>query len=245
MAKDTITFELGGRVDIRRLQEGVTVFRNLITALTANGKVTWVVEDMQPGSAIITLRGEATNQIEVEKVVDGYGGIGSALARQVAMNHDLETSRAVEAVRRLINSVEYVRFETREVEYTIYGNGSSPVQPNATHAIGAITGRVQTLSNRLGLRFNLYDTIHDKAVGCYLEPGQENLMRQAWGRRAKVSGRVSREQSTGRPLSVRQITDIEILGDVPLGDFREARGSVPLRDHDPLPEDAIRRVRDA
>ena len=118
-------------------------------------------------------------------------------------------------------------------------------QPSTTSAIGAVTGRVQTLSNRAGLRFNLYDTIHNKAVACYLSPGQEELMREAWDRRARVSGRVSREGGTGRPIAIRQILSVEILEDPAPGSYRLARGAVPWQEGDILPEDAVRLLRDA
>ena len=59
MAKTTLTFELGGQVDIDRLEKGITAFRQLIAALTTNTGVTWVVEDLRPGSVATTVRGEA------------------------------------------------------------------------------------------------------------------------------------------------------------------------------------------
>jgi hypothetical protein len=49
MVKSTLTFELGGQVDIARLEEGVSVFRRLVSALTSRAKVTWIVEDLRPG----------------------------------------------------------------------------------------------------------------------------------------------------------------------------------------------------
>ena len=250
MAKDTITFELGGRVDIRRLDEGIAAFRQLVSALTVGAKIDWIVDDLQPGSALITLRGEAANQeessqIEVEKIVGRYEEIGRALERQTAVDRGPNVAQAMDVVRRLIDSVEYVRFETLDAEYTIYPNGSAPKQPVSTSAIGSVTGRVQTLSSRAGFRFNLYDSIHDKAVSCYLVAGQEELMRQAWGRTVRVSGHVSREAKTGRPMAIREILTVDILEDAPTHGYLQAKGAVPWRQGDLLPEEAIRRLRDA
>ena len=70
-------------------------------------------------------------------------------------------------------SMEYLRFQTPEADYTIYGNGTIPNQPTTVAALGAVTGRVQTLSSRGGLRFNLYDALLDKLVACYLAPGRK------------------------------------------------------------------------
>ena len=70
-------------------------------------------------------------------------------------------------------------------------------------------------------------------------------MREAWGRRATVSGQVTREASTGRPISIRQIMEVRILEEASAGSYREARGAVPWQPGDMLPEDAIRKLRDA
>lgn len=62
MSKHTLTFELGGRIELKSLEAGITAFHRLVSALTpSNERVAWVVEDLQPGSAITTLRGEADN----------------------------------------------------------------------------------------------------------------------------------------------------------------------------------------
>ena len=127
----------------------------------------------------------------------------------------------------------------------MHDKGNNPVQPDTTVAIGAVTGRVQVLSNRGGLRFNMYDTVHDKAVSCYLKQGQEDLMREAWGQRAMVSGEVTRDKATGRPITIRQIMNLEILEETVAGSYHEARGAVPWEPGDALPEDVIRRLRDA
>ena len=112
-------------------------------------------------------------------------------------------------------------------------------------SFGAIEGVVQTLSSRRGLRFTLYDSAYDKAVSCYLEQGREDMMRNVWGRRAVIEGRVTRDPETGRPLSIRRVAAVEVVPDYPPGSYRLARGIIPLRPDDPSPEEAIRRVRDA
>ena len=56
--------------------------------------------------------------------------------------------------------------------------GTAPDQrmPNLV-TYGAIEGRVQSLSQRKGLRFTLYYQEFDRAVSCYLSEGQEERMR--------------------------------------------------------------------
>lgn len=246
MPKDTITFELGGRVDIKEFEKSFSVFRRLITALTPKkAGVTWVVEDLQAGSAAVTFRGEADVLADVERIVTDYENIGYALAHNAVPSRNSRIAKAANAIIPLTETMEYVRFQTPAVEHTIYGNGKVPSRPGTSISIGAITGRVQTLSNRGALRFNLYDTLHDKAIVCYLAQGQEELMREAWGKRARVSGTITREMNTGRAIAIRQILRVEILREPVPGSYKRARGAIPWKPGDELPEEVIRRIRDA
>ncbi len=113
-------------------------------------------------------------------------------------------------------------------------------------AYGAVEGRIQAVSNRNSWAwFTLYAAVGDHAVVCYLDEEGAELIRNAWGRRAVIEGWVSRDPLTGRPLSIRRITAITELEDRSPGGYRDARGVLPLAPGGMLPEDAIRRVRDA
>jgi hypothetical protein len=247
MAKTTVTFELGGRVEITDFEKGITALRRLMVALTPKKTaVAWVVEDLQPGSATATFRGEADNPSEVERIVKEYENVGRALARhEDLLLYNRQVTNAADAIRALAGTVEYVRFETPDDDYMIYGNGRSLGKAAPRVSIGAITGRVQTLSSRSGLRFNLYDAIQDKPVACYLAPGQEDFMREAWDRRARVIGSVSRDVTTGRPIAVRHIMRVEILEDIEPGSYKRARGAVPWQPGFKMPEEIVRELRDA
>ena len=245
MPDATITFELGGRVDIKQMSEGIAAFNHLIDALTGGEEIKWFVVDLQSGSAIATLRPECENPAVSERVVQDYKNVGKALQNKEEIPGNSRVKNAAESIRKLVDSVEYLRLEAVGENFYIYETGGSSPKQLTTTAVGSVTGRVQTLSEQGSLRFNLYDTIHDKSVSCYLTQGQEELMREAWGRRATVIGRVTREMDTGRPITVRGITDVKILEEVTAGSYREARGAVPWQPGDMLPEDAIRKLRDA
>lgn len=246
MAKDTLTFELGGRVELKDFEDGISAFRRLVSAITPRrAGVAWEVADLHPGSASTTIQGVAGSPSAIEKVVTDYGQIGAALARrETPQRYNKQVKKAVDAIKNLNHSIEYIRFETPDNEFTVYRNGDERAMPAPTVSIGAVTGRIQTLSNRAGLRFNLYDAVHDKAVGCYLGSDQEELIRQAWGRWATVAGKVSREPLTGRPIAIRQIISLETLNEAAPGAYREARGILQWQPGDPLPEDVIRKMRD-
>lgn len=247
MSKTTITFELGGQIDIKEFEKSFSAFRRLITALTPKKSgATWHIEDLQAGSAVVTFRGDADVLSDVDRIVTDYENIGYALAQNKTVpSRNSQITKAANAIKALTETIDYVRFQTPDVEHTIYGNGRIHIRPVTSISIGAITGRIQTLSNRGALRFNLYDTVHDKAVACYLTQGREELMREAWGKRARVSGTITRETNTGKPIAIRQILDVEILQDAPPGSYKRARGAIPWEPGDDMPEEIIRRMRDA
>ena len=245
MPHDTITFELGGRVAIDKFNDGIALLQRLVTALSQNRGVTWFVEDLQTGSTITTLRGEANDLGIVEQIVRDYAEVGSALERREAPPYSPQVNQAARAIQSFAESIEYVRFETPEADYTIRGNGRVPQDRVLWTSLGAVAGRVQTLSNRGTLRFTLYDTVHDRAISCYLQQGQEELMREAWGRRVAVSGTISRARPLGRPVAVRNILGIDILEDIAKGSYRHAGGAVLWQEGDKTPEEVIRDLRDA
>jgi hypothetical protein len=151
----------------------------------------------------------------------------------------------------LKRSVEAIRFETAEGDATITQEAVAAGRPVGMRArgergaYGAVEGRVQTLSNRGGLRFTLYDSLDDHAVSCYLVEGYEEMMRDAWGRRAVVEGWVSRDSVTGRPQTVRRVQAVQVLPETKHGGYRDARGAVPVDSEELRPEVVIRRLRDA
>jgi hypothetical protein len=264
-ALETVTIALSGeqeRTDLVPLADfalAISEFHNLIKALSTeigDGTVDWVIEQLDTSSAIATVRGLGERE-RVERVVRAYSEVGSALQERRSLPFSHAVQKAATGLKNVLgHRVRTIRFETAEREIIVRKQeltgelsfkgelvaelikGQSP-----SGAFGAIQGRVQTLTNRGGLRFTLYDLVNDKAVSCYLKEGYEDRMRDAWGRLAVVIGLITRDPVTGRPLSVRQVTDVTIMPEE-TGSYRDARGvSPPLTDLSP--EDAIRRLRDA
>lgn len=111
-------------------------------------------------------------------------------------------------------------------------------------ALGAVRGRVQSMSNRGSLRFTLYELTDDKPVLCYVEPGFEQKLIRAWGKVADVEGQVRRDPVTHQPVSIREVREITIIPES-TGSWREAVGSSPADPNGTLPEERIRKSRDA
>jgi hypothetical protein len=152
-------------------------------------------------------------------------------------------------VQVLRMGVEAIRFETAEADAIVSDVVSNAerlrMPPVFRAALGTVRGRVQTVSNRNTLRFTLYDLLTDRAVSCYVPTGQEELLRDVWGRRAEVEGLVSRDPLSGRPVSVRQVRSVRLLPEAQPQAWRRSRGAVPRRAGEPRAEERIRRMRDA
>ena len=248
MSETKLTFELGGRVDIKTLSDGMTALHNLLDALTPKrAGVKWEVDELQAGSATVTLQGESDTAGAAEKVLADFNELGKALAKgeEPAIRFNGNVRAATNGIKKLANSVEYVRFETPYAEHLIYGNGAVPDSPADRVSIGSISGTVQALSNRSGLMFAMYDFVHDRRIECHLEAGQEDLAKDIWGRRARVIGRIYWDGTTGLPKRIRNILNIEPLPDPTPGAYRNAMGAVPWKEGDRKPEDVIREMRDA
>ncbi|MBF8267225.1 MAG: hypothetical protein HW388_733 [Dehalococcoidia bacterium] len=251
MANDTMTLALTGNVPFEAFVNAVSHWMELVNALAievrAAGKVTWYIQDLSSGSALATIRGEAQVIEDVENIVRAYEETADALQKGTPIPYSIAVADHARGITRILNGhVETIRFETPRCE-TVIASPASPPYIKATPtlvATGAIQGRIQTLTERHALRFTLYDALNDKAVSCYLAEAQRELVRNLWGKQVAVQGTITRDAETGRPLVVRQITSIQVMEDR-RGSYLSARGALLRRPDMPMPEDVIRKIRDA
>jgi len=249
MPATTMTLALDGEVPLDLFARAVESWHDLVSALTEevdHAGIRWIVDELESGSAIATIRGEATDLAAVERVVVAYDAVGEALERGADVPGSARARKAARGITAVLNGkITSIRFETPNRESFISSTVGKPPRAVLLRSKGAIEGRVQTLSSRHALRFTLYDSVYDHAVTCYLQEGREEIMRDTWNRRAIVEGMVSRDPVTGRPVSVRQVENVTPIAEVEPGGFRRARGALKTRPDDPLPEEMIRRLRDA
>lgn len=249
MAKDTITLALNGEVDLHHFATAVSNLEILVQGLSKEKgaeNIRWVIHDLQTSSAMATVRGESDILGEVERVVDAYEDVGQSLQAGERPDYSESVVKAANAITAVLgDKVTSVRFETPEREFTVASQPEITIALAIMKSFGAIEGRIQTLSNRKGLRFVLFDTLHDRAVSCYLSEGQEERLREIWGKRAIVEGEISREKNSGRPLAIRHIADIKTLEEIQRGSYLRARAVAPRKPGAPLAEVIIRQLRDA
>ena len=254
MPNDTITFALEGTLTDKDLAESFRRFSELITALTreagAGASISWTLSALEYGSAQATFKGEVVDhpeQIEsVERVARAYVEVGNALQVDRPIPYSESVQRLARRIRQMLDGhIHTARFENVEGEAIVSPQSSTHLgEELISRAYGAAEGRVQTLSTRGTLRFILYDLMHDRAISCYLQEGREEIMRDAWGKLAIVEGLITRDATSGRPLTIRQVSRITRLPE-PVGSWRDAMGASPWHLGRMLPEEAIRRLRDA
>lgn len=250
MPANTIKLTLDGTVSLGLFAAGVERFHGVVEGLTTDlsrdTDIEWLIDELDTGSAIAVVRGEAEKPEYVEQICREVVTLGRALQQHAALPYSEKVVAEARGLTAILNGrVTAITLETPDEDVTIYGGPQGEAPVATLQAYGAIEGRVETLSRRGGLRFTLFDTLHDRAISCYLQEGQQSLMRDAWGNRAIVEGWVSRDPETGRPRNIRRVSNVTILPDAPAGAYRRARGVVPIGPDDVLPEEAIRRVRDA
>jgi hypothetical protein len=252
--KDTLTVALEGEViSLDKFAAALQVTLRMVNALTNevaadSGPIEWIIEGLDRGSAIATIRGRSRPGEEetVELVVSAFGDVARALeSREPIARSRAVVNQARKLERLLDGAVSEIRIETPDSDAFIRRETIQiAVDPQVQQNYGAVRGRIQTLTTRGSLRFTLYDAVHDKAVSCYLQEGQQDLMRDLWDRFAIVEGLVRRD-ALGRAVTVRDITNIVALREPEPGRWRDAFGSVRKPPGSESAETAIRRLRDA
>ncbi|MBL8147053.1 MAG: hypothetical protein JNL34_11770 [Anaerolineae bacterium] len=249
MADNSITLGLEGEVAVGRFADAMTHFSGLIDSLAAelvpDARVRWIVDSLEAGSAVATVTGYADDLRPVLAVVRGAEQVGISLQQHEPIPFPTPVVREANALSRVVgNGITSLRIETEKLSAIIYDTRAKVTLP-LRQTLGAVKGTVESLSSRRTLRFILYDAITDRAITCYAKDDQAELLRDIWGKRAMVSGRVTRHPETGMALSVRDITHIARIETPPLLGYRRARGVFTWQPGDEPAEVSIRRIRDA
>ncbi|MCW1970952.1 MAG: hypothetical protein KIH69_022815 [Anaerolineae bacterium] len=250
MSVESLILALDGEISLENFAQAIDGFlgvvRTLATEIMPSQPFDWVIDDLEYGSAIVSVR---PSQTLVPNELTTLGKRYLMLGYALNSGNQGQLSPAIfKAGQRLLSVVSTgIRFETSDDEVIIkpYKNEvNMPVYPQARHSFGVVRGTVQTLSRRKGVRFILYDVMFDKPVSCYLTTGQEDMVKNYWGCRVSVSGQISRDGLTGVPLSIRNITNISSSEPSEPGSWRKAKG-VLKNVFDTSSERVIRELRDA
>jgi hypothetical protein len=251
MAKETLTLALEGEVTLDEFAKAIgnlnLLLNQLTKEVTKNADVAWLIDELYAGSAVATFRGVNGDLSEVENIVNAYEDVGDSLQTGRKFSYSSVAERyARDLVSIIDHRITSVRFETAEKDFVIASRPTANIQePQIKYAWSSVKGKIETLSERKKLSFTLWDSLYDKPVSCYFKEEQKDTMRNAWGRRAIVSGKVGRRTETGRPVVIREMRQIRLVDDVEPGSFRKAKGIFPWTPNSELPEDTLRRLRSA
>lgn len=249
----SVTLRIGGDLSVSGFAERADLWAKTLAALAeeTGARIGWVISDLEYSSAIMTATPVAEDEESaslIPQVVDGYLRAARDL-RAGRFDPERATLRLVRSLVERATPDADITFETPDDEVTFLGvpqelhELEAPAERPST--LGTVRGRVETLSQRKGLRFTLYDLRSDRAVSCYIEPGQEEQLRDVWGRLADVTGMVKRDPKSDRPVSVRRVSSIEVVPDPVPGAFLKARGAVVPSGDAPTAASIVRQLRDA
>lgn len=199
-------------------------------------------------------RGQWTSEPEhraVATVVRAYEELGEAIQRKEPLkrfSHEV-VQHALTIVGTINGHIQSVTFETARQDSEITANPymdelpTMAAMPVTGMSYGSVRGRIETIARRRGLRFTLYEYGDDLAVSCYIDSGLEPKLVDAWGKIVVVEGMVKRD-ATGRPSSIKQVSDIVILPESDQWNYRAARGALQWRGGAGAIQEAMRKLRD-
>lgn len=95
-------------------------------------------------------------------------------------------------------------------ELRLSAGASIPIAgAHAAETIGVISGKLESISSRQGIKAVIYDDLFDKAVRLNLDETWHDRIQELWSRDVMASGLIRRDPPTGRPLSVRDLRSID------------------------------------
>jgi hypothetical protein len=252
MPDTTLVIALEGDVRLDQFAKAVTHFQKLLSQLTlevaANTEIEWDIEDLQYGSAIMAVAGRADTEEPVLRVISAFEDVGQSLQQYEPIPFSPHVAREAESLTKLISgNLKAVRLGTARKEAIIYGlfDAKKISAAKSMVSFGSVKGRVQSISNRGKLRFTLYDAVFDQPISCYVKEDRQDILTDIWDKIVFVSGRVTRQPTTGQPVSVREISSIEVVSMIEPGSYRKARGVLAGGGEPEPAEFSLRRLRDA
>lgn len=243
-----IAFKLeGDNIPLDVFVEAITAFQELIETLTdevSDMPLDWDVAELKKGSALLATAVFREEQLEEAVKVDtAYNDVGRAVSVGNVIPFSDRVGDKVRALSRvvrgdvkgisLIPSSNVVYFVDRQLDQVV-----SKVN-DKSHTFGTLTGLAGTLSARYSIKLTLYDELFDRAVYCYLAESQAEQARRFWNTRVTITGLIYRDPDTGRPIEIKNISDI---ADKPYGDpqsFYQLRGLLKVGEEHSLPDETV------
>jgi hypothetical protein len=253
MANNKITLKLEGTVPLELYNIALGHFTALVMALTeeivGEDTVQWTVTELSAGSAFAEITGYNDPIETVEKVVNGYGIVGTALQTGQMIPFSEKVEQEAIGITSVLNG---------KITAASFGDAVTAVKATVSKAVeyehlkkldvldyGVIEGYVGAIADRPRLVLGIYDDMFEKRrIEILLSSEWAEQARDFWQKRIRVFGKVKRSPETGLAINVRDVTNIEIAEAKVENGFLNARGLFQWEEGDELPEVIIRRLRD-
>lgn len=217
-SKDCLTIDLEGDLPLEKFERAVGAFFDLIKevtreALLENQKIRWTVT-VRAGSAILNAIPHYSEDVAAQAreilhaIPSGVKSIESG-TEEIPKLFNREAVRAVKKLGGLqgLKPTDITAVKIRS------GSEKASVTPKSVvvadsliggqrQSYGSIEGKMQTITDRDGFRFVVYDSLFDHRVDCFID---EELMEKAVGsfrKRVRVSGMVQYDRM-GDPVSIK------------------------------------------
>ena len=105
-------------------------------------------------------------------------------------------------------------------------------------SFGSVEGAVEKLAQGHAARFAVYPDEASRGVSCFVTGEDAAKLSGLWRKRVRIEGLLRRDSSSGLRLSIRDVTNIEVL-EPPVADLRDLWGILPTVD-ERKPEEIIR-----
>ena len=208
-----VVLYLDGRISARRFRQAVTAFLDFVEEITTHAAgrpnaVEWVIS-AKGGSINLAARPEAIgSRAPTKKVVRSVASGMRLLARR-AQRPQHFTNKALRRLRTLSSvaadkQVKTVQIRVDSQEIALKGDVADHLGillETPVKDYGAIEGRLQTLSERGGFHFAVYDDLTDEAIRCEVPKDRAEEAWKSFGKRVTVSGEVKYDK-IGTPVSI-------------------------------------------
>jgi hypothetical protein len=217
-----LSLDLRGELPAEKFERAISAFFTLIRevtnqALAAKQKIRWTVT-VRSGSAIVNAIPHYTQDTEgqameiLRAVPSGVRSLESG-SEEMPKLFTRDAAKAVRTLGRLrgltVTDLTGVRIRSDTEKSFVTTKSVAAVDTliaGQRQDYGAIEGKMQTITERGGFRFVVYDSLHDHRIDCFIE---EELMEEAvrnFSKRVRVSGLVQYDRE-GDPVSIK-VTDI-------------------------------------
>jgi len=235
-----ITLELKGkRITAARFKSAVDSFFAMMDDVTEQvaGKkkaLSWVVT-VNPGSALLTATPEPAKSeyahVASEVLLALRDGAAAIEADEALPPFFSES--AVQKYRELGNVVDesgkdveavHLRFDDATpftLSPTAIAHADKLLEANVL-SYGTIEGRLQTITDRRGLKCWVWEQLTDHRVECHFGAEIADEIERAWRRRVSVTGMIS-YRKTGTPVSI-NVESIRVLGGGKLPSWDDVKG---------------------